>query len=182
MFTRVDFAEQTGAFAVSEADVSFSVQAARIPVVPSLSAALESEFNAVDFGVETIFFAVPEVGLSADIHTVHFSVAVTSSGLVLVQRLLQVPYLTAVMLFRLLVPYLDSFKIVCFGLWPDDFTAFVCSDSFSIRPRGGVSASEPSVCVNELLLRHTLFHAETTTVMMQLKKFMSSSGTRTICV
>ena len=88
MFTRVDFAEQTGSFAVSEADVSFSIQAACISVVPSLSAVLETEFNAVDFGVETVFFAVPEVGLSADIHTVPFSVAVTSSGLVLIQRLL----------------------------------------------------------------------------------------------
>ena len=83
-----------------------------------------------------------------------FSVAVASSGLVLVQRLLPVPftvYLMAVMLFWLLVPCMDYFKIIGFGLWPDDFTAFVCSDSFSIRPRGGVSVSEPSVCENELL-------------------------------
>ena len=57
--------------------------------MPSLSAALETEFNAVDFGVQTVFFAVPEVGLSADVfHIVPFSVAVASSGLVLVQRLL----------------------------------------------------------------------------------------------
>ena len=49
------------------------------------------------------------------------------------------------MLFRLLVPFLDSFKIIGFGLWPDDLTALVCLDSFSIRPRGGVSVSELSV-------------------------------------
>ena len=88
MFTHVDFAEQTGSFVVSEADVSFSVQAARVSVVLSMSATLETEFHAVDFGVQTVIFAVPEVGLSADIHTVLFSVAVASS--VLVQRLLRV--------------------------------------------------------------------------------------------
>ena len=73
---------------VSEADVSFCIQAACVPVVPSLSATLETEFNAVDFGVQTVIFAVPEVGLSADVHTVLFSVAVASSGLVLAQHLL----------------------------------------------------------------------------------------------
>ena len=74
--------------------------------------------SAVDFGVQTVFFffAVPEVGPSADVFdTVPFSVPVASerSGLVFVQRLLQVPILDlmAVMLFCLLVPCLDSFKL-----------------------------------------------------------------------
>ena len=82
MFTCVDFAEWTGSFVVSEADVSASVLAASSYVLASLSAALETEFHAVGFGVQTVIFAVPEVGLSADVHTVLFSVAVASSVLI----------------------------------------------------------------------------------------------------
>ena len=160
-FTRVDFAEQTGSFAVSEADVSVSVLAASSYVLASLSAALETVFNAVDFGVWTVLFAVPRVGLSAH-HTVPFPVAVASFALVLVRRLIRVQYLTADMLYRVLVPCLGSFEILfsnkillglrnavnkwgVFVVWLHGLTALVCSDSFSIRPRGGVSVSELSV-------------------------------------
>ena len=55
IFTCVDFAEQTGSFVVSEADFSVSVLAASSYVLASLSAALETEFNAVEFGVQTFF-------------------------------------------------------------------------------------------------------------------------------
>jgi len=112
-FTRVDFAEQTGSFAVSEADVSVSVLAASSHVLASLSAALETVFNAVDFGVRTVLFAVPKVGLIAH-HTVPFPVAVAGFALVLVQRLIRVQYLMADMLYRVLVPCLGSFEIFFF--------------------------------------------------------------------
>jgi len=171
-FTRVDFAEQTGSFAVSEADVSVSVLAASSHVLASLSAALETVFNAVDFGVRTVLFAVPKVGLIAH-HTVLFPVAVAGFALVLVRRLIRVQYLTGDMLYRVLVPCLSSFEILfsnkvllgfrnavnnwgVFVVWLHGLTALVCSDPFSIRPRGGVSVSELSVnwCTNSHLASH----------------------------
>ena len=66
------------------------------------------------------------------------------------------------MLYRVLVPCLGCFEILfsnnillglrnavnkwgVFVVWLHGLTALVCSDSFSIRPRGGVSVSERSV-------------------------------------
>ena len=63
------------------------------------------------FGVWTVLFAVPRVGLVAH-HTVPFPVAVASFALVLVWRLIRVQYLTADMLYRVLVPCLGSFEIL----------------------------------------------------------------------
>ena len=83
------------------------------------------------------------------------------------------------MLYQVLVPCLGSFEIFfsnkillgfrnavnkwgVFVVWLHGLTALVCSDSFSIRPRGGVSVSELSVnwCERTLTSPRIVLHRD----------------------